>query len=393
MDERSHDRAEHEVKRDPDRKGTEKEKPRAKMLKNEGKGPVPAGGSSKSKKRFKRNKEQTTRPSAQHKLVVRMLPPNLTERLFFETLHGELGADAGHEAGVQFLAQNVDSRYYVPGHFSKKPFKLPTFSRAYLTFYEVAKLKEFVGKIKNLKFTDDTNTSMIPSTTMSPYVKRLRVDDSKGVKNSKAVLEGTIEKDKTFQMFLKSTALMNEHKEEFGYAELSVIHPLQKALDRKREEEARIKSQGESAIVALTGEVAKEKTKKNNKNKGKTKAKSNQTGEVAEPKKKSKKSTQRGAQDKQNVVIIEEAGRRELQRRERIKKMIEKESKLGMGSTESVVDPKVKPKKKAAKKPKSKKKPNSKGKKKDSAARPGSSASSAANEGVSHKAPPEPVAG
>ncbi|SCU91557.1 LAFA_0F04478g1_1 [Lachancea sp. 'fantastica'] len=398
MDERSRDDAEHEVKRSADWKGGYKKKTGAKKLKNEAKGPTSTGGSgnAKSKKKFKRNKEQPKVPPAQHKVVVRLLPPDLTSELFFETLHKELGSENGSKAGAQFLADNVDSQYYVQGHYSRKPFKLPTYSRAYLTFFELAKLQEFQGKIKNLKFTDDSNTSMVPVTAMSPYVKRLRNDDRKGAKNHKANLEGTIEKDKTFQTFLKSMALMNENKEEFGYADLSVIQPLQKALDRKREEEARIKNQGERAVIALAGEGAKEKTKKN-KTKSKTKSKNKKSvGEVSATKKKNKSGrAPKGASDKQNMVIIEEAGRRELQRRDRVKKMEKKGNAAdqGLSATNNADANAPSTKKPAKKKPKAKKKPQSRGKKKTDPAEPGSSSASTKTETGGQKAEAQPKLG
>ncbi|SCU78809.1 LANO_0A04082g1_1 [Lachancea nothofagi CBS 11611] len=364
MDERSQDVSEHDVKRIPGRKNGGKKHTGSKKSKNEGGGPGNEGGNVKSKKQHKKNKEQVAKPPAQHKLVVRLLPPNLTDKQFFDAVDIEIGSKSGPEAGSEFLTQNVESRYYVQGHFSRKPFKLPTYSRAYLTFHEPGKLQEFARKIGNLRFTDDNDNSMIPTIAMSPYVKKLRVEDSKGVRNTKTLLEGTIEKDKTFQTFIKSLALLKENRQEYEYADLSVIQPLQKALDLKREEEARIKNQGERAIVALAGEVNKEKTKKK-KNKLNNKKKASDT---VEPKKKSKKPTsQGGGQDKQNMVIIEAAGRRELQRRERIKKMVEKESKTGSVEITSAAEKSnaSKNKNKSAKKPRSKKRPNSKGKKKD----------------------------
>ncbi|CEP61223.1 Upf3p LALA0_S02e09516g [Lachancea lanzarotensis] len=391
MDERSRGSVEHELKRSADGKGGDKKKTGVQKLKNEAKGPTSAGGpgSSKSKKKSKRNKEQTTVPAAQHKIVIRLLPPDLTSEHFFETLQKELGA------GAQFLADNVDSQYYVQGHYSRKPFKLPTYSRAYLTFYELSKLHEFVGKIKNLKFTDDSNTSMVPVTAMSPYVKRLKNEDRKGMKNHKAVLEGTIEKDKTFQTFLKSMALMNDHKEEYGYSDLSVIQPLQKALDRKLEDEARIRNQGERAVIALAGEGAKEKTKKN-KTKKKTKSKNKKpVGEVTEPKKKTKNTgNAKGASNKQNMVIIEEAGRRELQRRDRVKKMEKKSKAVDQGGPGTTIDSNVQSKKKPAqKKSKQKKKAQGKGKKKDGSVEASSPNNFAKAESGDQKTSAQPVSG
>ncbi|SCU80473.1 LADA_0B07668g1_1 [Lachancea dasiensis] len=363
MDERPRDRSEHEVKRNTGRKTGGKKQGGSKKSKNDGQSTTAGPENAKAKKRQKKTKGQNVRLTAQHKLVVRLLPPNLTEKQFFEVVFKALGSASGKSSDAGFFSQDVESHYYVPGHYSRKPFKQPTYSRAYLTFYEPAKVQDFVRTIGNLKFTDDTNNSMMPTMSASPYVKKLRTEDSKGVKGIKSRLEGSIEKDKIFQTFLKSLALLEEERDLYGYAELSVIQPLQKGLDRKREEEARIRHQGERAIIALAGEVTKEKSKR--KKKSKTKKKVSDAGE---PKKKTKKPTSKGSsEDKQNMVIIEAAGRRELQRRERIKKMVEREANIGSVATANPAENKSQPSNKSGKKAKGKKRPSSKAKKKDGA--------------------------
>lgn len=244
--------------------------------------------------------------------MLRLLPPNLTEEQFFNTLSGVL------EQG--FLDKYCDDRYYFKGHFSRKPFRLPTYSRAYLTFYEAEKVQVLAKAVSGISFVDDTNNSMTPTMTLSPYIKKLRTEESKGLRKVKDLVEGTIEQDKTFRTFLKSLELFKSHKEEYQYADLSVIAPLEKALERKREEEAGIKLRGERAIVELAGEIAKEKTKKK-----KSKKKKKAVADGAETKKKKLKGVpSNSSSHKQNVVIIEAAGRRELQRRERLKKKSEK---------------------------------------------------------------------
>ncbi|CUS21618.1 LAQU0S03e06744g1_1 [Lachancea quebecensis] len=364
MDERSQNGAEQNLKKHQGRKQTGKGHQTLKKAKPEAVG-LNTGTNSKSKKKYRKLKDANIGPAAQYKLVLRQLPPDLSEEQFLNTIFEAVDSE--------FLNQHVEDRYFFKGHFSRKPFKLPTYSRAYLTFYEADKLKSFARTISAVTFVDDTNNSMTPTIALSPYLKKLRTEESKGLRKNKDLVEGTIEQDRTFQTFLKSLDLLENHKQEYQYADLSVIMPLEKALRRKLEEEARVKAQGEKAMIALAGQVAKEKTKAKKKKKKKKKNNSNKAAAegTESKKKKSKSASTNTSQDKQNMVIIEAAGRRELQRRERIKKKSEnKEKKATAANLANATEANVskaasaKAKGKAAKKNKTKR-PNSKNKKKN----------------------------
>ncbi|KAM3164509.1 Upf3p [Lachancea thermotolerans] len=362
MDERPQNGAEQNLKKHQERKQAGKGHQTPKKPKPEAVG-LNTSTNSKSKKKYRKSKDAAVRSSAQYKLVLRQLPPNLMEEQFFDTVSAAVGSD--------FLQQHVEDRYFFKGHFSRKPYKLPTYSRAYMTFHEAEKLQFFAKSVSAVTFVDDTNNSMTPTVTLSPYLKKLRTEESKGLRKTKDLVEGTIEQDRTFQTFLKSLDLLENHKQEYQYADLSVIMPLEKALRRKLEEEARVKAQGEKAMIALAGQVAKETTKAKKKKK---KKKNKAATEGTEVKKKRPQSTTAStSQEKQNMVIIEAAGRRELQRRERIKKKSEiKEKKAAAANSANPADANVskaasvKAKGKAAKKNKNKR-PNSKNKKKNEA--------------------------
>lgn len=284
---------------------------------------APAHQNSKVKLRTRRYRN-ANKAAAHFRLVVRLLPPNLTEGEFYNTL--------SPIADNEYLNQNVDERYFAAGHYSKNPFKLPTYSRAYLSFYDMHKLQDFAKKLSVVKFVDDRDTAMVPTLTTTPFVKKLFTEESKGMQKSKAKLEGTLSSDKVFQTFLKSWQLMEQDKEKYGYSELSVISSLERGLLKEKELKKRIKKQSERAIVELAGDIRKDKkSKKNNKQK---KNKTDESSGEKKKKSKKKKSHPAADQNKNNIVIIEAAGRRELLRRERLKKKAERKEKQTLSTNE-----------------------------------------------------------
>ncbi|SCV03441.1 LAMI_0H08174g1_1 [Lachancea mirantina] len=326
--------------------------------------------SGKPGKKHGSGKKSVKTTVARHKLIIRLLPPNLTQQEFLECISSVV------EDG--FLSRNVEDQYYMQGHYSKKPFKQPVYSRAYFTFYGNEQLEGFARKVANVKFVDDTDNAMVPTFTVSAFVKKMRTEETKAIQKANAKLEGTIRQDKVFQQFLNSVKFIETNANEFQYSDLSIISPIAKVVERRRKEQQRIREQGEKAITELAGDmqkdrkVKKKKNKATNEKKEKGKKKDSKDPEPTAPRRRSKKQKKgSGAepQDKNNMVIIEAAGMRELQRRERLKKKAQKKIALQAGdpsqkAVESVTTPKKQRSKesKKAKAAKSKKRDEQSGK-------------------------------
>lgn len=287
------------------------------------------------------------------KLVLRLLPPNLSEDQFLDTLKPEIG---------DMKKFGVVEWYYVQGHYSANFRSEPTYSRCYFSFNDMEHLEKLVKKVQPIKFVDDKDNAANAVIKVSAYNKRLVAGPAKGVQ-SKQSLEGTINGDPLFQTFMKSLKTLEERTSDFSYAEVSILKPLEKELAKRKAVETEIQKKTEMALVALTGDKekkSKSKGKKKNKKKDKT-AKDEAGDATAEPtasasrkRKKSKKKANAKADVKantaeknNNVVILEAAGRKELQRRKKLQ--MEKEKLTGNADTV-----------------KSKRKPRSKGKQTES---------------------------
>ena len=99
---------------------------------------------SKSKSKFKQKERDPI------KLIIRQLPPNLTEEGFLSTIKEKLGPKF-------FILFSIESWYFVPGHYSSRPFKRPVNSRAYFHFPQekLAQLNSFVQKLIGINFVDN----------------------------------------------------------------------------------------------------------------------------------------------------------------------------------------------------------------------------------------------
>ncbi|AEY97192.1 FAER204Wp [Eremothecium gossypii FDAG1] len=244
-----------------------------------------------------------------HKLVVRLLPPNLTEDEFYRTL-------CPHLPSEQFFEKTTRDRYYVPGHYSRKPFKLPTYSRCYLIFYDLAALQTVGRILQNMTFVDDHDNATVPKLFLSPYVKKMRnLGGHRQIQDQKLKLEGTLDKDPIFQIFTKSLQLLEENKGEYQYKDLHILNPLEKELKKRREVDGSIKKQVHDAMIELAGEIESEdKKKKRKKRKGQ--------------KSKSTKHEEKALKENPNKAIFEEAGKREMKRRKREEKLARRKKKL-----------------------------------------------------------------
>ncbi|CCH46654.1 hypothetical protein BN7_6249 [Wickerhamomyces ciferrii] len=121
--------------------------------------PSSGNSSGKPKSRNRRRKPLSKKKSdAGFKVVVRLLPPNLKAEEFWSKVEDYV------------TAQNILDKYYVQGKYSNKPFKLPTYSRAYIQFEDPQIVDQFVAKYKEVTFEDDKE-SMIPTFAMALFSK------------------------------------------------------------------------------------------------------------------------------------------------------------------------------------------------------------------------------
>lgn len=290
----------------------------------------------KSYKHRRRDRARRKDGSDGVKLVLRLLPPNLTKKDFVETLVPQTG---------EFTECAVVDWYYMQGHYSPKIYTEPQYSRCYFIFETVGQLNSFSKKVEQVRFTDDRNTS--PATIqVSPYVRR-PVGESKRVSGS---LQGTIETDDLFKTFLNSLKLLEEKGSEYSFENISILRHMEKQLAKQKSVESEIKKRTEVALMELTGrkeqktkgekkaeKKSEKKSKEEKKNKKKKKPEDSQIGEgengiVTKEKSKRKRSkktkktknTEEGATDSassknNNVVILEAAGKKELRRRKKLK--------------------------------------------------------------------------
>jgi regulator of nonsense transcripts 3 len=120
----------------------------------------------KPAKEKKTSKKRSPRQPIGVKLVVRLLPPNLEPEKFWKDAHVNPSQLVG--------------RYFIKGHYSAKPYKLPVYSRAYLAFKTSEFADSFANSLKNVAFQDDKE-SLIPMITKSLYEKiQLEVPILKG---------------------------------------------------------------------------------------------------------------------------------------------------------------------------------------------------------------------
>lgn len=288
-------------------------------------------GSAKSKVGRARRRDRHGRKSddSGFKLVLRLLPPDLSEEQFLKTVKIEIG---------EMKNLGVVGWYYVQGHYSVKFRSEPVYSRCYLYFDDMEQLGKFASKVQPVRFVDDNDNAANAVAKVSPFNKRL-VNEPPKSGQSKQSLEGTIKEDPLFQTFLKSLKILEERTSEFSYADVSLLKPLEKELAKRKNVETEIEKRTEMALVALTGDSEKKsKNKGKKKNRKKDKASKEEAGgAAAEPsssaarkRKKAKKKPTKSdvkatnVEKNNNVVILEAAGRRELQRRKKLQMEKEK---------------------------------------------------------------------
>lgn len=147
-------------------------------------------------------KPQLPQPTAV-KIIIRLLPPNLTPLAFYETVNKFI-----HNQESVF-----DFKYFVQGEYSANPFELPTYSRAYLKFRKPEALGAFLSKVAanqgEFVFSDDKESDLVPNIqvcdfdgmTNLPCSEQDTWESVQWVKPNK--LNGTIQKDSLFTKFIK----------------------------------------------------------------------------------------------------------------------------------------------------------------------------------------------
>ncbi|WLF78492.1 hypothetical protein PVL30_002232 [Lodderomyces elongisporus] len=112
--------------------------------------------------------------SGNFKLVVRLLPPALSESDFLTQLEGLYPQKEN----------KIVRHYYVKGSYPQKPFELPVYSRAYVSFKNVADMNEFTGLVRDKSFHDEKD-STIPIIEKSLFQKMI---DGRQINTSGAIV-------------------------------------------------------------------------------------------------------------------------------------------------------------------------------------------------------------
>ncbi|SMN22895.1 similar to Saccharomyces cerevisiae YGR072W UPF3 Component of the nonsense-mediated mRNA decay (NMD) pathway, along with Nam7p and Nmd2p [Maudiozyma saulgeensis] len=332
---------EHQSKKSSDKKPSGKNAPE-KKVKNKNK----SNRSNKNKLRNKMRKDV----DQGFKLVLRHLPPNLTNEQFMDNLKPVI-------QDKKLAIFGIIDHYYRHGSLASNLFEKSVYSRAYFTFNSMEQLKEFGNSVRNLTFIDDKDNVSNPVLKVSPYVKKIGNSNVTNRKHSKK-LEGTIENDPIFKRFLKTIKLMEEKDDSpYAFNNISIFKSLEKEIAKEKKLDAMIEKKTELAMIKLSGvdinkmnEKKKKKKEKKEKEKERKKVKKaheveNSSSESKKKKKKEKVSRRKNKQKKdknvdkeeinKNIVILEEAGKRELKNRmkileEREKETIAKEKRLEM---------------------------------------------------------------
>ena len=304
--------------------------------KNEGKvnnNSVSSSSSSKNKRNNKkRNREHynykrkpksgKSTENEGYKLVVRLLPPNLTADDFFTILRNT-NNDSDDKEGVQDKFKYSDWCFF-EGHYSNKVFKNSTYSRCNFLFDSLQDLEKCADFIRSCKFIDNKDNITIPDLKLSPYVKKFTQTSKKD-----SAQEGTIEEDEIFKTFMNSMKQLNEN-DEYSFQDFSVLKSLDKEFSKSLELENKIAERTERVLTELVGggdKVKNKNKKKKNKN-GKKKYQDEESSNKIPKKKRNRNKKKHDDREKSNtsktknsnMVIIEEAGKEVLKLRK--KKML-----------------------------------------------------------------------
>ncbi|EJS43660.1 upf3p [Saccharomyces arboricola H-6] len=273
-----------------------------------------------------------------YKLVIRLLPPNLTADDFFTMLRNANDGTEDKE-DIQDKLKYSDWCFF-EGHYSTKVFKNLTYSRCNFLFDSLSDLEKCAAFIKTCKFIDNKDNVTIPDLKLSPYVKKFTQTSKRD-----SVLEGTIQEDEIFKTFMNSVKQLNEN-DDYSFQDFSVLKSLEKEFSRSVELENKIAERTERVLTELVGtsDKVKNKNKKKKSKSGKKKFKDEEASTKLSKKKRNRGKKKRDDRDKSNtskiknsnIVIIEEAGKEVLKQRK--KKMLLQE-KLKQSSSSQPKSP------------------------------------------------------
>ncbi|EHN02321.1 Upf3p [Saccharomyces cerevisiae x Saccharomyces kudriavzevii VIN7] len=257
-----------------------------------------------------------------YKLVIRLLPPNLTADDFFAILRGA-NNDGDLKQDIQDKFKYSDWCFF-EGHYSSKVFKNSTYSRCNFLFDSLSDLKKCAAFIKSCKFIDNKDNVTIPDLNLSPYVKKVTQKSKRD-----SALEGTIEEDEIFKTFMNSMKQLDEN-DDYSFQDFSVLKSLEKEFSKSVELENKIAERTERVLTELvgTGDRVRNKNKKKKNKSSKKKFKDEDTNAKLPKKKRNRSKKKRNDRDNSNtpktknsnMVIIEEAGKEVLKQRK--KKML-----------------------------------------------------------------------
>lgn len=288
----------------------------------------------KKTNRRRRNRKPRKDVNEGFKLVARHLPPNLSESEFMEVLKPVI-------KDRKLATFGISDYYYHNGSTEKNLFEKPVFARAYFTFDTMDNLRNFGNGIKDLTFVDSKDNVTKAVLKVSPYVKKLG-DPNCDRRNHSKKIEGKIEKNPIFKQFLKTIELM-ESKDESPYAfnNVSIFKPLAKQLAKEKKINEMIEKKSELAMIKLSGvdksnekdDKKKKKRKRDRKKKDEKKIKEKTEGKPTKKKKTSKrkrkaKGSPKEKETNKNVIILEEAGKREMKNRKKILELKEKQNSI-----------------------------------------------------------------
>ena len=267
------------------------------------------------------------------KLVIRLLPPNLTADEFFAILRDN-NNDDGDKQDIQGKLKYSDWCFF-EGHYSSKVFKNSTYSRCNFLFDNLSDLEKCANFIKTCKFIDNKDNITIPDMKLSPYVKKFTQTSKKD-----AALVGTIEEDEIFKTFMNSMKQLNEN-DEYSFQDFSVLKSLEKEFSKSIELENKIAERTERVLTELvgTGDKVKNKIKKKKNKNAKKKFKEEEASAKIPKKKRNRGKKKRENREKStisktknsNVVIIEEAGKEVLKQRKK-KMLLQEKLKISNSS-------------------------------------------------------------
>ncbi|PVH16945.1 uncharacterized protein CXQ87_004503 [Candidozyma duobushaemuli] len=132
------------------------------------------------------------------KVVIRLLPPNLTEEAFLRQI------PFGNEKSPLEIA-GLSRFFYQTGSPSLKPFEEPTFSRAYFLFQNKEAANAFRTKMQHVVIEDSDSGDQVKCEMMKPIFGEV-------IETSKKPGPGKIEQDPLFKKFTALRAASTEKK-------------------------------------------------------------------------------------------------------------------------------------------------------------------------------------